>query len=407
LAVSAERRADLAFFTGIAFGLLFIALGGPLGRRLEMVHFNDFSGVWSGPSTYLLGISPWDPARYSDVAISLGTKTPDALVYDHMPWTMFAMLPFALVPLETAAWVWMAIGVVTATVALRALLRAFLPGLALAHGALGLALFVGQPGFHAVVLGQWSLVLMSGVAATVLLLRAGRARIAAITALVMLFKPQIFVFAALGLAYGALRRPTYRRFVIWAGALALVIIAVSWTLVNVTVGDWFSPWLADIPGRRTLRSAVLQSALNELIGPTGRWLAAVLILAGAFVASRFTPGSDASLAAWISLSSAGAIYSWSYDQVVLFVPVVITAGLLARSSRRNGIAFALAWAIVFLIVSPILYAIGVARHDETFSCIVPDAAFLSIVALLWRRRHADEAETAARPIPLERAASAA
>ena len=89
------------------------------------------------------------------------------------------------------------------------------------------------------------------------------------------------------------------------------------------------------------------------------------------------------------------------------MPIVITAGLLARTSRRSGLVFALAWAGVFLIVSPILYAIGVARHDETFSCIVPDAAFISIVALLWRRRHADETEVARRPTSLERAASAA
>ena len=373
-----------------------------------MVHFNDFSGVWSGPSTYLLGISPWDPARYSDIAISLGTKTPDALVYDHMPWTMFAMLPFALVPLEVAGWIWMAIGMTAATLALRAMLRAFMPGLALAHGALGLALFVGQPGFHAVVLGQWSLLLMSGVAATVLLLRAGRSRLAAVTSLVMLFKPQIFVFAALGLAYGALRRVAFRRWVAITAVLVVGIVAISWLAVSLTVGgDWLSAWLGDIPGRRTLRSAVLQSALNELIGPTGRWIAAALILAGAFLASRFTPGSDASLAAWISLSSAGAIYSWSYDQVVLFVPVVITAGLLSRSSPRAGVTFALVWAGVFLIVSPILYAIGVARHDETFSCIGPDAAFVAIVALLWKRRHEDEPEPVRRPVPMERAASAA
>src|SRR4051812_8297123 len=189
-----------------------------------MVHFNDFSGVWSGPSTYLLGISPWDPARYSDVAISLGTKTPDALVYDHMPWTMFAVMPLALVPLEVAGWIWMILGITAATLALRALLRTFIPGAALAHGALGLALFVGQPGFHAVVLGQWSLLLMSGIAATVLALRAGRARLGALTSLVMLFKPQIFVFTALGLAYGALRKPVYRRYVLYAGVLVLVIV---------------------------------------------------------------------------------------------------------------------------------------------------------------------------------------
>lgn len=385
--MSAARRADLAYFTAIAFGLLFVILGGPLGRRLEMVHFNDFSGVWSGPSTFLLGLSPWDPARYSDVAISLGTKTPDALVYDYMPWVMFAVLPFALVPLEVAGWIWMVLGMAAATFALRGLLRAYLPGQTPVHAALGLALFVGQPGFHAVVLGQWSLLLMSGLAAVVLALRGGRARLAAIPSLLFLAKPQLFVFTALGLAYGALRRPLLRRYLLFGGVLGLAVVASSW----LAVGDWLSAWLADIPGRRTLRSAVLQSALFELIGPAGRALAAALILAGAFVASRFRPGSDASLAAWLSLSSAGAIYSWSYDQVLLFVPIVLASGVLLRTSRSTATRFAIAWAVAFIVVSPILYAIGVARHDETFSAVVPDAAFLTIVSLLWRQRSVPDA----------------
>jgi len=384
--VTAERRADLAFFTAIAFGVLFIVLGGPLGRRLEMVHFNDFSGFWSGPAAFLRGVSPWDPARYSDMAVALGTKTPDALVYDYMPWTMFGLLPLALVPLEVAGWIWMALGMTAATFALRGLLRAYLPGLAAPHAALGFALFAGQPGFHAVVLGQWSLVLMSGVAAAVLALRRRRPALAAVPSLVLLIKPQVFVFTALGLALGALRRPLFRRYVLVAVALAVTVVAVTW----LAVGDWLTPWLADIPGRRTERSAVLISALNELFGPTGRVLAALLILAGAFVATRFTPGSDASLAAWLGLSSAGAIYSWSYDQVLLFVPIVMAAGVLLRASRARATRFVLAWAAVLIVVSPILYAIGVERHDETFSAVVPDAAFVSIVALLWKHRRDEE-----------------
>jgi len=391
--MTAERRADIAFFTAIAFGILFIVLGGPLGRRLEMVHFNDFSGVWSGPSTYLQGVSPYDPARYPDVAVSLGTKTPDALVYDYMPWVMFGMLPFALVSLEVAGWVWMLIGMTAATFALRGLLRAYLPGMAPAHFALGLALFVGQPGFHAVILGQWSPLLMSAVAAVVLALRAGHARLAVLPTLLFLAKPQLFVFTALGFAYGALRRPTFRRYVVFATVVGLVVVAVSW----MAMGDWFPAWFADIPGRRTARSAVLQSALNELIGPAGRVIAAVLILAGAWIASRFRPGSDASIAAWTSLSSAGAIYSWSYDQVLLFVPIVLTAGVLARESPRAAMRFALVWSGVLLFVSPALYAFAVLRHDETFTCVIPDAAFVVIVAVLWRGRGLPDAAERSAP----------
>ena len=84
--MSPQRRADVAYLAAILVGVAFIVLMGPLGRRLEMVHSNDFSGIWSGPATVLSGVNPWDPTLYVRTAIALGTKTPDALVDDYMPW---------------------------------------------------------------------------------------------------------------------------------------------------------------------------------------------------------------------------------------------------------------------------------------------------------------------------------
>ena len=238
---------------------------------------------------------------------------------------------------------------------------------------------------------------MAALAAVVLALRAGRPALAALPSLLFLAKPQLFVFTALGLAYGARERPVFRRYVLYAGGLALAVVVVSSIVAYLTVGDWLSSWLGDLVGRRTARSAVLQSALNQLIGPAGRAIAALLIVAGAWLASRFEPGSDESLAAWLSLSSAGAVYSWSYDQLLLFVPIVIAAGVLARTSRRDATRFVAVCALVFLIASPILYAIGVARHDESFSAVVPDALFVAIVALLWHRRRTGAAPAVPQP----------
>jgi len=118
--VSRDRRADAAFLIAILAGVLFVAFLGPLGRRLEMVHQNDFSGIWSGPATILYGVNPWDPERYAPTAIALGTKTPDALVDDYMPWEVLALLPLGALPLETAAWIWMIGSMALSAVALRA-----------------------------------------------------------------------------------------------------------------------------------------------------------------------------------------------------------------------------------------------------------------------------------------------
>ena len=381
--MSQERRADAAFLIAILAGVLFIVLLGPLGRRLEMVHQNDFSGIWSGPATVLAGVSPWDPVRYDAAAVALGTKTPDALVDDYMPWEVVALLPLGLLPLEVAAWIWMIGSMALSTIALRALLRSFVPARPLVHGALGLALFVGQPGFHAVVLGQWALLLMSALGAVVLMVRAGHARRAAFAALAFLAKPQLFVWTAIGLLVPAFTDERYRRFIRYALVVAGTLIICAW----LAFPDWFPAWLADIPPRRTGRSAVLLSALGELFGPTGRVLAVVIVAGGIVLASRFVVGSDAWLAIWLALSSAGAIYSWSYDQVLLFVPLVITCGVLAAAGREHAMTrLALGGAAALLFVSPLFYVLGVARHDETFSVAVPLAFFAALAWSLWPYR---------------------
>jgi len=379
--MTSERRAELAYWAAVAIGVVFIVVGGPLARRLELVHMNDFSGVWSGARAIVMGVNPWDPTQYYGFAVDVGTKTPDALVYDYMPWVAYAIAPLALVPLEVAGWIWMILSMACAALALRGLLRAFVPARPVMHGAFGLALFLGQPSFHAIVLGQWSLLLMSAVAATVLALRAARPLLATVPSLLFLAKPQLVVFTAVGFAYGAIRQPVFRRYVMYGLLLAGAIVVIAWLAAPP---DWFANWLEDVPPRRTVRSAVLPSVLNQLIGPTGRLIAYALIGVGALLAARFRPGSDSSLAAWIALSNAGAIYSWSYDQVLLFVPAVITAGILARRSEPAARRFALAAAGTLLIVSPVLYAIAVARHDETFSVLVPLGFFGAIVLLLWR-----------------------
>ena len=328
-----SRRADVAFWIAILAGVLFIAFLGPLGRRLEMVHSNDFSGFWSGPRSVLVGVSPWDPQRYAPTAVAIDTKTPDALVDDYMPHVVLALLPLGLLPLEVAAWVWMVASMACSATALRALLRTFLPGRTVSHAALGLALFVGQPGFHTLVLGQWALLLMSALTVVVLALRAGHVRRAGLAALAFLAKPQLFVWTAVGLALPAIRDVRYRRFVTYALVLAGALVLFAW----LAYPDWFPAWLADIPARRTGRSAVLFSAPDDLILP---FLATLTFRAGPVAVGVLLAAASAGLLAGLPLVGPAGRRLGTTGAIVAGFALMATGNLLTAAAPWLMAAFA-------------------------------------------------------------------
>lgn len=390
--MSDERRADIAFWIAIAAGLAFVLFLGPLERRLEMAYDNDFAGFWAHGRAVLLGANVYDAEQWRRVAPQLAyvTRTQQMSVPSYFPWATIFIALFALLPIELAAWVWMVVGIAAATFGLRALLRAFVPGRAAMHAAFGASLFLSQPGYHAIVLGQWSPLLLGALCAIVLALRGGPPWAAALPVPLLLMKPQLFVWTGLGLLYAAPRSRAVRRALPLAIALAVATVAIGW----LAFPGWLGGWTAEIPAARTARSAVLSSALGQLIGPPGVIVAYVLIVVAALVVARLPAGSDRSLAAWLALSGAGAIYSWSYDYLLLLVPLVMTAGVLVgRHDDRGARRLALATAAFGILVTPLFYALAVARHDETFSVVIPIVAFLAVL-LLVRERAPEQVEPA-------------
>ena len=379
--MSRERRADLAF----------VVIAGPLDRRIELVHDNDFSGFWAGARALVVGADPYDASRWRDTVRTLGTQEPNTDVYGYVPWVAVALVPLALLPLEAAAWIWMIGGIALAALALRALLRALVPGDALLHGAFGLALLVAQPGFHALVLGQWSFVLLAALCVAVLALRRGNERAAGVLAATFLAKPQLFVWTTLGM----LATARDRQRLIVAGALGgAAVVAIGW----IVFPHWLAAWSANVAPERLSRSASLTVALRDVIGsPLGLVIAYALIGVGALLALR-ARGRDKQLALWTALSIAGAPYLWSYDQLLLLVPLALAAGAL--EGRRAARAVALTGVGALLVVSPLLYALAVARHRESFSAFLPLALFALLAFVLLRdgaTQQVDRREPGASP----------
>jgi glycosyl transferase family 87 len=371
------RAADVAFVGCVALGLIFLVAFGALDERTRLLHANDFSGIWVGARALVLGIDPYDPAGWRAAVAKIGTQTPDTDVYGYPPWIAVAFVPLALVPLEIASWSWTLGTLLLAIIATRSLLRAFVPSSPLANGLVALTLTMSTPAYHTFILGQWGFALIAALVAGALAIRDRRDALAATILVTLLAKPQLFLATPLGLL------TTRRAILIWSG-LVLAIVALTTFLVP----NWLSAWLTAVPAVRLGQPASLYALLTDVTGQPGVFIAAGLAVAGAIVASRFARGSDASRAAWLSLSSAVAPYEWAYDHLILLVPIVIAGGVVSRRSRRGGLVILAIGCGLLLYVSLALYVIAVTRHRETLSAVVPAATFVLIAVALWpdRRR---------------------
>jgi Na+/phosphate symporter len=96
------------------------------------------------------------------------------------------------------------------------------------------------------------------------------------------------------------------------------------------------------------------------------------------------------LPVWLALSSAGVLYSNSYDHIVLIVPIVMASGVAARRSRRASWIVLGVGALVLLVVTPLMYQLALMRHSETYGVLVPLAVFATIVIALWPLRRVRE-----------------
>ena len=376
------RRSDAAYALGLGLGLaaLLIFFG---ELRASMLGEDDFATIWTGPRAFLLGLDPYNPETWRDIAVQIGTAhIPDNAVYVYPPWVTIALVPFALLSSRLAGIVWTGLGMTAAVVAVRAFLRVYLPDADWAHGVVGLLLMISAPAAVTFLTGQWTFIFIAALVAMLLLLRANRPVPAGLLAVTMLVKPPLFVFAAAGLAVRALwpgspNPVSGRTFVLVAIGAGIATIGVSWLILP----SWWPAWLEHVAAVQvTIVPVTILTLFNQLFGPNGGWLAPPVLLAMVFAALQFDPRGDAWLPVWFGLSIAGVVYSNTYDLLLLIIPVVLAAGAL--TSRRRRTLVVLTGAVLLLVVMWYLHTINV----RLYAAVVPLVLFAVIVAALWPQR---------------------
>jgi len=383
---------QIAFVLGLAIGGAILVGFGFVDLWLRTVHGNDFSGFWAGPRAFLDGVDPYDPGRFPDVVARYGTQDTEP-VYGYPPWDLLVVLPFAALPLEVASMAWLVIGLGLAVIGLGTLLAERAPGLPSVHFLVGLSLLASQPALITFYSGQWGFLLTGTLALTVRWLGVGSSRRAGVAALAMVTKPQLFVFAAWALIHTALARRQAAFIAVAAGG-ASALVAFSWLLFP----GWLGAFLTHIAPMRTSyppRSVTIATPLGEMLGPTGLWLVLPIMAVVLVVALRFDAKSDASLAVWLVASVVLASYAWSYDHLVLLVPIVLAVGAL-RFDRTRATVVGVLSCVALIVEALFLYQLSAARGSQSLNALVPLSVFAVVVGGLWPFRMAGRPETSTR-----------
>lgn len=383
--MSAGQRDLVGFLTGLAAGLAGLIVFGFvdlwLGRYLLA---NDFSGIWAGPRALVLGHDPYDPSTWRATAVALQGQVPQTAVYGYPGYVAIALLPLALLPLPAAAIVWAVGGIALAAVALRALLRRVAPGLPVVHGLFGATLLLSQPGFTSFYDGQWSFLLVAAASGLVLALRRGVGLTAGGLAAVLLAKPHLFLFALPALARVAVGRG--------AGRAIATFLAIAFALVTVSVvvmPAWPEAFLAHsgTPRLASSRVTTFPVALGDLLGPLGGLFALALVVAALVAATRFRADRDSYLAAWLAVSFLAAPYAWSYDQLVLLVPLAIATGVVAGHGQRRALLTAASGCVLLLLGGLLLHGlVAEARASESLNAFVSAAVVALVLIACWADR---------------------
>jgi hypothetical protein len=305
-------------------------------------------------------------------------------VYLYPPWVTIALVPFALVSPRDGVVVWTVLGMLSMVVAIRSLLRAYLPTDDWAHGIVGLLLVFSAPAAVTFLTGQWTFFFIAALAAIVLCLRDRRPTAAGLLALTMLVKPPLFVFSAVGLAVRALWPRSAdphggRRFVTVATAAGLATIVISWLILP----SWWPAWFEHIAVVQVgIEPVTLHTFFKELFGQNGGWLAPPAVLVMVFAALQFDPRGEAWLPVWLSLSIAGVIYANTYDLLLLVVPMVLAAGALPPGRRRALVI--ISGAVLLFFVMWYLHTVYVRGYAAGVALLM----FVIITVMLWPQRKA-------------------
>jgi hypothetical protein len=352
----------------------------------------DFAAFWAAGQLTVEGENPYSGDRLRDAQAAVGL-TDLAVIAWNPPWTLSLLMPFGALPFRAAYGLWVLVHLALIAASALLLWRAFDGPKRFAWVPLVLALtFV--PTAFLIGNAQLTAVVLFGVASFATACRAERPLLAGAAIALCATKPHLFVPLGVWLLFSAGRSAFGRRVLL--GAIVVgILMCIPPTLAVPRV---WNDYLAAVTGPPDARIRPLAEWKPPLLGWWMRqavartpfwvqWLPMMLaaVAVGAWCVrsrARLTPAEALTHLPWlIGVSLLVAPYgAWSYDLVLLLVPVLAVTAHQANAPDRRTIATGVVWLGSVNAVSLVMMFNGVS--SEWYVWFTPCV----LTGVWWMRR---------------------
>jgi len=350
-----EKRTVIFLITAIAVASIFIFYS--LWNLTQTTPFGggDFWGYWS--ATYLLrnGQNPYDPQA---MALVQATQMDTGLDFTIMSWNppslFVVILPLTLLSITSARFIWLIINLILITTTILLLTKIYFPkGNAKLNLVFLFFAFMMPQVLAGIYMGQITILVSFGLVACMALIKKNKWFWAGATLILTSIKPHLVVLPVIYLLiYITQKRKIQGLFGIFAAGIVclFVLITLRPQLVSDFIGlskiaptKWYTPtiggWLSFI---RTTEAA--------------RYAIALLLPMPFLLAKYHTKFSMEFSVALLTLTTIPfTFFGWSYDQIILLIPISQVFFWLNQSRGKL---------LKIVIPSMIIIALGITYYQK-------------------------------------------
>ncbi len=346
----------------VVFSFVLVAL--PIQWPLD-----DFVEYWAAGKLNAAGRNPYEPAAMLEEQRRVGWQpsTPDMMY--NPPWTLALAMPMGAMTFQAARSIWLPVQIVI-TLWCASTLWLLYGGSRVHRARVCCLALLWMPALVALRMGQLSTVILLGLVGFVWAISRNRELAAGIFISLTAVKPQLVALVGVPVAFWVI---VNGRWTVLAGAtVSIAAASLAAMSTNPGVFGQYQQLIASAPPTLAFESPNIATILRAAMGTAGSWPQYVPVCLGAAAVGltwyrrRARWDWPSRLPGLVLISCFLTPYGgWAFDLVILLIPILATAAIVARHGSGTLVGVA---AAVFAGISFVAFVMHAAH--------VPQSAFV-------------------------------